>query len=92
MRSGTSVAANYRAAFHGKSRADFIAKLGTVEEEADECLFWLELIQGLSARRSLGYDEQGEKELIRLAGEARELLAITIASRKTARANAQKQT
>jgi four helix bundle protein len=44
VRSGTSVAANYRAACRGRSRAEFIAKLGTVEEEADESAFWLELI------------------------------------------------
>ena len=42
-RSGTSVAANYRAALRGKSRADFINKITTVLEEADETAFWLEL-------------------------------------------------
>ena len=44
VRSGTSVAANYRAACRGRSRAEFIAKIGVVEEEADESAFWLELI------------------------------------------------
>jgi len=44
VRSGTSVASNYRAACRGRSRAEFIAKLGIVEEEADESAFWLELI------------------------------------------------
>jgi four helix bundle protein len=44
VRSGTSVGANYRAACRGRSRAEFIAKLGTVEEEADESAYWLELI------------------------------------------------
>ena len=44
IRSGTSAAANYRAACRGKSKADFIAKLGIVEEEADETAFWLELV------------------------------------------------
>src|SRR4030095_8279152 len=44
IRAGTSVGANYRAACRGRSRAEFIAKLGTVEEEADESAFWLELI------------------------------------------------
>ena len=44
VRAGTSVAANYRAACRGRSKAEFIAKLGTVEEEADESAFWLELI------------------------------------------------
>ena len=44
IRAGTSVGANYRSACRGRSRAEFIAKLGTVVEEADECCFWLELI------------------------------------------------
>ena len=44
VRSGTSVAANYRAACRGRSKAEFIAKLGVVEEEADESAFWLEII------------------------------------------------
>ena len=45
FRAGTSVAANYRAACRARSRADFISKMGIVEEEADESLFWLELIK-----------------------------------------------
>ena len=45
IRSGTSVAANYRAALRGRSKAEFISKIGTVLEEADETLFWLELIE-----------------------------------------------
>jgi len=44
IRSGTSVASNYRAACRGRSKAEFIAKLGTVEEEADESALWMELI------------------------------------------------
>ena len=44
LRSGTSVAANYRAACRGRSKAEFIAKLGTVAEEADETVFWLEML------------------------------------------------
>jgi four helix bundle protein len=54
VRAGTSVAANYRAACRGRSKAEFIAKLGTVEEEADESAFWMELIiegQLLTAKR-----------------------------------------
>src|SRR5581483_11922384 len=43
-RAGTSVGANYRAACRGRSKAEFLAKLGTVEEEADECAFWMEII------------------------------------------------
>ena len=44
VRAGTAVAANYRASCRGRSKAEFIAKIGTVEEEADESAFWLELI------------------------------------------------
>ena len=44
VRAGTSVGANYRAACRGRSRAEFVAKIGVVEEEADESAFWLELI------------------------------------------------
>jgi four helix bundle protein len=79
VRSGTSVAANYRAACRAKSTADFIAKMGIVEEEADETLFWLELLE--------------ESELVRTAKltaikqEANKLIAITVASIKTARRN-----
>jgi four helix bundle protein len=79
VRSGTSVAANYRAACRAKSPADFIAKMGIVEEEADETLFWLELLE--------------ESELVTgakltaIKQEANELIAITVASIKTARRN-----
>jgi four helix bundle protein len=45
LRSGTSVGANYRAACRAKSRADFISKMGTVEEECDETSYWLELLR-----------------------------------------------
>lgn len=45
VRSGTSVAANYRAALRARSKAEFISKIGTVLEEADETLFWLEMIE-----------------------------------------------
>lgn len=74
-KSGTSVAANYRAAARAKSAADFIHKLGIVEEEADETLFWLELIvaDGLLP----------QQRLQALIDEANELLAITVASIKT---------
>ena len=44
VRSGTPVGANYRAACRGRSKAEFISKLGTVEEEADESAYWMELI------------------------------------------------
>jgi four helix bundle protein len=77
IRSGTSVGANYRAACRGRSKAEFIAKIGTVIEEADECMFWLELImEGELMQQSL---VEG------LWKEANELTAIFVASAKTAR-------
>ena len=76
MRSGTSVAANYRAACRARSKPEFIAKLGTVEEEADESGFCLELIieSGLLIK----------KNVRPLLIEAGELVAITASSKKTA--------
>ncbi len=79
VRSGTSVAANYRAACRARSTADFIAKMGIVEEEGDETLFWLELLE-----------ESGLVTVAKLTAikeEANELIAITVASIKTARRN-----
>lgn len=79
LRSGTSVGANYRAACRAKSRADFISKMGTVEEECDETIYWLELLV-----------ESGQIKLSRvqaLTNEANELLKIIVASSKTARWN-----
>lgn len=77
LRSATSVAANYRSACRAKSRADFISKMGTVEEEADESGFWLEMIV-----------DAGLQEEARVAGlldEANALTAIAVASIRTAR-------
>ena len=78
-RAGTSVAANYRAACRAKSKADFISKLGTVEEEADETLFWLELAveSSLVPAKKLGL----------LMQETEELLKIVVASLRTMRKN-----
>jgi four helix bundle protein len=76
IRSGTSVAANYRAACRARSKAGFIAKLGTVEEEADESAFWLELIVEGGLLQ--------EKQVRPLLAEAGELVAITASSKKTA--------
>ena len=55
LRCGTSVGANFRAACHGKSRADFLAKLKICEEEADECEYWLELLElsGILSAKSI---------------------------------------
>ena len=79
LRSATSVGANYRAACRAKSQADFIAKMGIVEEEADECMYWMELLSEANLM-------QVEK-LRPLMAEANELVAITVSSIKTARAN-----
>ena len=77
LRSGTSVGANYRAACRARSTAEFVAKLGVVEEEADESGYWMELLidGGLMSPAQLG----------ELLHEADELVAITVASIKTAR-------
>ncbi|HEY2140137.1 MAG TPA: four helix bundle protein, partial [Chthoniobacterales bacterium] len=72
-------AANYRAACRARSRAEFIAKIGVVEEEADETAFWLELIVDSNIRT--------DKQIYPLRQEANELVAIMAASRKSALAN-----
>jgi len=77
VRSGMSVGANYRAACRAKSRADFISKMGTVEEESDESLYWMELLV-----------ESGKMKAAVVADlmcNAGEILAITVASINTAR-------
>ena len=79
VRSGTSIAANYRAACRAKSTADFIARMGIVEEEADETLFWLELLEES--------DLVLAAKLTAIKQEADELIAIPVASIKTARRN-----
>jgi len=76
VRSGTSVAANYRALCRAKSRADFVNKTSIVEEEADESCFWLEL---LVAAGLLGI-----RRVQPLLREGDEITAILVASRKTA--------
>ena len=81
IRSGTSVSANYRAACRGRSKAEFIAKLGIVEEEADESAHWLELIiEGGLLKEDRVRD---------LHKEACEITAMMSASKKTARARSQ---
>ncbi|MCF8131206.1 MAG: four helix bundle protein [Deltaproteobacteria bacterium] len=77
LRSGTSVGANYRAACRAKSAPDFISKMGTVEEEADESLFWMELLIEAGIVES--------KKLEALMKEADEIIAITVSSINTAR-------
>jgi four helix bundle protein len=83
LRAGTSVGANYRAACRARSPQEFIAKLGIVEEECDEVIYWLELITSLKLI--------GPSKLQNLSSESSEILAITVSSIKTARSNLLKQ-
>lgn len=76
MRASTSVGANYRAACRARSDADFINKLGIVEEETDESMYWMEII--------IESDLLPESRISSLKKEANEILSIIIASRKTA--------
>ncbi len=79
VRCATSAGSNYRAACRAKSPADFIAKMKIVEEEADESVYWLELLtEG-------GFVPQ--EQLDDLMGEGNALVAITVASIKTARSH-----
>ena len=83
LRAATSVGANYRAACRARSPAEFRAKLGIVEEEADECLYWMELLVEADLVR--------EERLRDLIDEANEILAMTVSSINTARRNAGKK-
>jgi four helix bundle protein len=76
IRSSTSVAANYRAVCRSKSDRDFINKIGTVIEEADETLFWLEMIEESKILKQ-------ESKILSLKHEANELTAIFVSSIKT---------
>ncbi|MGH9836072.1 MAG: four helix bundle protein [Blastocatellia bacterium] len=77
VRCGTSVGANYRAACRAKSNADFIAKMGIVEEEADESIYWMELLveSGLMPK----------ERIEDLMDEGDQLVAIIVSSINTAR-------
>ena len=77
LRSATSVGANYRAACRGRSSADVISKLGIVEEEADETIYWMELL--------VEAEVVSQKRLANLMSETNEILAMTVASIKTLR-------
>lgn len=77
LRSGTSVAANYRAAGRSRSKAEFLAKIGTVIEEADETVFWLEILADSGIIKPA--------KLANIMDEANQLLAIFAASRRTAK-------
>src|SRR5262245_56706940 len=75
IRSGTSIGANYRAACRGKSTADVIAKLRIVEEEADESVYWMELLIESSLI--------SEARLADLLRETNEIVAMSVASIRT---------
>jgi four helix bundle protein len=79
VRCGTSVAANYRAACRARSKSEFVAKIGVVLEEADETQLWLELV--------IESNLLPLKQVEPLLGEATELVAIFVASRKSASSN-----
>ncbi len=81
LRSGTAVAANYRAACRARSKAEFVAKIGIVVEEVDETIFWLELLGETNI--------VPKRRMSDLIDEAKELLAIFAASLRTARLVAQ---
>jgi four helix bundle protein len=81
LRSGTSVAANYRAACRARSKPEFIAKIGIVAEEADETVLWLEPLGDAGVLPTARWDS--------LIKEARELTAIFTASQNTARGRRQ---
>jgi four helix bundle protein len=77
LRAGTSVGANYRAACRARSRREFIAKMGIVEEEADEAQFWLDVL--------IERDVTDTDRAVTLRREAGEIVAITVSSIRTAR-------
>jgi four helix bundle protein len=79
LRAGTSVGANYRAAKRARSRAEFVAKLGIAEEECDETIYWIDLLIALELLK--------ENRVADLRTEANELVAMIVASIKTARTN-----
>lgn len=82
LRSGTAVASNYRASCRARSNAEFIAKIGVVVEEADETVFWLEMLVDCEI-----FPEAKMRDLLQ---EAKELLAIFAASQNTAKKNSPK--
>jgi len=77
LRAGTSVGSNYRSACRARSRADFVAKMGIVEEECDESLYWMELLIEAKLVKP--------ESLANLRKEGTEILSIVVSSIKTAR-------
>lgn len=84
IRAATSVGANYRAATRGRSRADFVSRMGIIEEECDEVLYWIEVLEELGLISIARTTE--------LQREANEILAIVVSSIKTARKGTQPKT
>jgi four helix bundle protein len=78
LRAGTSVGANYRAACRGRSAADFIGKLKIVEEEADESLYWMDLL--------VESNIMPQRRLAALMCEGNEIVSMIVAAIKTTRA------
>lgn len=79
LRCGTSVGANYRAACRARSNADFIAKMGIVEEETDETIYWIEMLVEAEIIK--------QKLVNNLLDEANQILSIVVSSINTARGN-----
>ena len=77
LRCGPAVGANYRASCRAKSKPDFISKMGTVEEEADETIYWMELLIDAEIVKKPRIDD--------LLDEADQILSIVVSSIKTAR-------
>jgi len=84
LRAGTSVGANYRAACSSRSDGDFLARMGIVEEEADEALYWMEMLVETSLVKA--------DRLADLRREGEEILAIVVASLKTVKKRKQRRT
>ncbi|HUU92052.1 MAG TPA: four helix bundle protein [Phycisphaerae bacterium] len=84
LRAGTSVGANYRAACRSRSDGDFLARMGIVEEEADEALYWMEMLVEASLVKA--------DRLADLRREGEEILAIVVASLKTVKKRKQRRT
>ena len=82
LRAGTSVGANYRAAVRGRSRGDFVSRMGIVEEECDLSLHWIDVPVELGL--------VSQKRVEELRREADEIIAIAVSSIKTARKNSQR--
>ena len=84
LRCGTSVGANYRAACRARSRADFVAKMGIVEEEADEIVYWIELLVDCDLLKQGLVDK--------LLAETNEIIAMVVSSIRTTRSNGHRRT